>query len=73
MVDAMGSSVSGRGLVALGRGGRTPPMLVASVVAWRREAHGTAGRPLSGLEGGPGAAQTRQSASRTHEIVAATI
>jgi hypothetical protein len=60
-------------MAVLGRGGRTPPMLVASVVAWRREADGAAGRPLSGLEGGPGAAQTRQSASRTHEIVAATI
>jgi hypothetical protein len=48
-------------------------MLVASVVAWRREADGTAAGPRSGLEAGPGAAQTRQSASRTHEIVAATI
>jgi len=48
-------------------------MLVASVVAWRREAHGAAGRPRSGLEAGPGAAQTRQSAPRAHEIVAATI
>jgi hypothetical protein len=48
-------------------------MLVASVVAWRREAHGTAGRPHSGLEAGPGAAQTRPSALRADEIVAATI
>jgi hypothetical protein len=32
MVDAMRSSVSGRDLVALGRAGRTPPMLVAWVV-----------------------------------------
>jgi hypothetical protein len=45
MVDAMRSSVSGRDLVALGRAGRTPPMLVAWVVAWRREADGAAGRP----------------------------
>jgi hypothetical protein len=48
-------------------------MLEASVVAWRREADGAAGRPRSGLEGGPGAAQTRQSAPRTHEIAAETI
>jgi hypothetical protein len=48
-------------------------MLVASVVAWRREAHGPAARPRSGLEAGLGAAQTRQSASRTREIVAASI
>ncbi len=48
-------------------------MLVASVVAWRREADGTAGRPRSGLEAGPGAPQTRQNAPRTHEIVAAGI
>jgi hypothetical protein len=60
-------------MAVLGRGGRTPPMLVASVVAWRREADGAAGRPRSGLEAGPGATQTRQSAPRTHEIVAATI
>jgi hypothetical protein len=73
MVDAMKSSVSGRVLAALGRGGRTPPMLVASVVAWRREADGAAGRPRSGLEVVPGASKTRQSASRTHEIVASTI
>jgi hypothetical protein len=46
-------------------------MLVASVVAWRREADGAAGRPRSGLEGGPGAAKTRQSAPRAHEIMAA--
>jgi hypothetical protein len=78
MVDAMSSSVSGRGLAArhfrkaVARR-QDALMLVASVVAWRREADGAAGRPLSGLEGGPGAAQTRQSASRTHEIVAATI
>jgi len=73
MVDAMKSDVSGRGLAALGRGGRTPPMLVASVVAWRREADGAAGRPRSGLEAGPGAAQTRQSTPRAPEIVASTI
>jgi hypothetical protein len=48
-------------------------MLVASVVAWRREADGAAGRPRSGLEGGPGAPQTRQSALRAHEILAASI
>ena len=48
-------------------------MLVASVVAWRREADGAAGRPRSGLEGRPGAAQTRQSAPRTREIVASTV
>jgi hypothetical protein len=48
-------------------------MLVASVVVWRREADGTAGKPRSGLEGGPGAAQTRQTAPRAHEIVAAAI
>jgi hypothetical protein len=48
-------------------------MLVASVVAWRREADGAAGRPRSGLEAGPGAAQTRQSVLRAREIVAATI
>jgi hypothetical protein len=47
-------------------------MLVASVVAWRREADGTAGSPRS-LEAGPGAAQTRQSTPRAHEIVAAAI
>jgi hypothetical protein len=48
-------------------------MLVASVAVWRREADGAAGRPRSGLQAGPGAAQTRQSASGAHEIVAATI
>ena len=74
MGDAMRSSVSGRALAALGRGGRTSPMLVASVAAWRREADGPAARPRSsGLEAEPGAAQTRQSAPRAHEIVAAAI
>jgi hypothetical protein len=48
-------------------------MLVASVVAWRRDADGPAARPHSGLEGGPGAPQTRQSAPRAREIVASTI
>jgi hypothetical protein len=48
-------------------------MLVASVVAWRREADGAAGRTLRGLEADPGAPQTRQSTPRTHEIMAATI
>ena len=48
-------------------------MLVASVVAWWREADGTAGRTRSGLEAGPGATQTRQSASRARGIVAAAI
>jgi hypothetical protein len=73
MVDAMRSFVSGRGLAALGRGGRTPPMLVASVAAWRREAEGGAGRPLSGLEAGPTATQTRQNTPRARELVVATI
>ena len=48
-------------------------MPVASVVSWRREADGAAGRPRSGLEAVPGAAQTRQSAPRAHEIVASLI
>ena len=48
-------------------------MLAASVVAWRREADGAAGRPRSGLEAAPGAPRTRQSAPRAHEIVASTI
>ena len=48
-------------------------MLVASVVAWRCEADGAAGRPQSGLEAGPGAAQTRQSAFRAREIVESII
>jgi hypothetical protein len=48
-------------------------MLVASVAAWRREADGAAERPRSGLKAGPGAAQTRQSASRAREIVASAI
>jgi len=48
-------------------------MLDASVAAWRHEADGAAARPQSGLEAVPGAAQTRQSASRAREIVAATI
>jgi hypothetical protein len=48
-------------------------MLVASVVDWRCEADGAAGRPQSGLEAGPVAAQTRQSVYRAHEIVAAVI
>jgi hypothetical protein len=78
MVDAMRSFVSGRGLAAR-RFRKTVArrqdalMLVVSVVAWRREAHGAAGRSRSGLEAGPGAAQTRQSASRAHEIVTSTI
>ncbi len=46
-------------------------MLVASVVAWRREADGAAARPRTGLAAEPGAAQTRQSAHRAREIVAA--
>ena len=73
MVAAMRSPVSWRALAALGCGGRSPSMLVASVATWRREADGPAGRPRSGLEAGPGAAQTRQSAPRAREIVAATI
>jgi hypothetical protein len=48
-------------------------MLVASVAGWRREADGTAERPRSGLEAGPGAPQTRQTAPRAHEIAASTI
>jgi hypothetical protein len=48
-------------------------MLMASVVFWRREADGAAGGPRSGLEAGPGAAQTRQSAFRAREIVASII
>ena len=48
-------------------------MLVASVVAWRREADGAAGRPRSGLEAGTGATQTRQSVLRAHEIVVSII
>ncbi len=73
MVDVMRTPVSGRALAALGRGDGTSPMLVASVTAWRREADGAAARPRSGLEAGPGAAQTRQGASRAREIVASTI
>jgi len=64
-------SVSGRVLADLRRGGRTPPMLVASVVAWRREADGAAASPRSGVAAGPGAAQTRQRAHRAREIVVA--
>jgi hypothetical protein len=48
-------------------------MLVASVAAWRREADGGAGRPLSGLEAGPTATQTRQNTPRARELVVATI
>jgi hypothetical protein len=48
-------------------------MLVASVAAWRREADGAAARPQRGLEGGPGAAQTRQGAHRAREIVESLI
>jgi hypothetical protein len=78
MVDAMKSSVSGRGLAArhfrkaVARR-QDALMLMASVAGWRREADGAAGRPRSGLEGAPGAPQTRQSAPRAHEIMAATI
>src|SRR5215208_1329949 len=72
MVDAARSSVSGRGLAALGRVARTPPMLAASKAAWTREADGPAGRP-PGRQDRPGAAQTRQTASRAREIVASTI
>jgi hypothetical protein len=78
MVDAMKSSVAGRGLAArhfrkaVARR-QDALMLVASVVAWRRETDSAAGRPRSGLEAVPGAAQTRQSTPRAHEIVAVTI
>jgi hypothetical protein len=78
MVDATRSFASGRGLAArhfrkaVARG-QDALMLVASVVAWRREADGAAGRPRSGLEAVPGAPQTRQSSPRAQEIVAATI
>ena len=41
MVDATRSSVPGRELAALGRGGRASPMLAASVMAWRRDADGS--------------------------------
>ena len=68
MADVMRPSVSGRELAALGCGGRAPPMLVASVGPWRREADGATGRPRSGLEGGPGATETRQLASRARGI-----
>ena len=73
MSDAMGSSVSGRELAALGRVSRTPPMLEASKAAWAaRAADGLAGRP-PGRAGGPGAAQTRQIAPRAREIMASII
>jgi hypothetical protein len=78
MVDAMKSSVSGRGLAArhfrkaVARR-QDALMLVASVVARRREADGAAGGPRSGLEAVPGAVQTRQNAPRAQEMVAATI
>ena len=48
-------------------------MLDASVVAWRREAYGLAGRPQSGLEAEPEAAQTRQTAHRAREIAVSVI
>src|SRR5215217_55300 len=72
MVDAIRSSVSGRGLAALGRVARTPPMPAASKAAWTREADGLAGRP-PGRQVRPGAAQTRQTAPRAREIVASPI
>jgi hypothetical protein len=78
MVAARRSSVSGRALAArhfrkaVARR-QDALMLVASVVAWPREADGAAGRPRSGLEAATEAAQTRQSAPRAHEIVASTI
>src|SRR5215213_10168467 len=72
MVDATRSSVSGRGLAALGRVARTPPMLAASKAAWTREADGLTGRP-PGRQDRPGAAQTRQITPRAREIVASPI
>jgi len=48
-------------------------MPVASVAAWRREADGVAAGPQRGLEAGPGAAQTRQSAHRARELVESLI
>jgi hypothetical protein len=73
MIAAMRSSVSERALAALGRGGSSSPLLVAAVTGWRREADGAGARPLCGLEAGPGAAQTRLSALRAREIVAAIV
>jgi hypothetical protein len=72
MVDAMRSYASGRELAALGRVTRAAPMLPASKPRWAREADGLARRP-SGRRDSPGAAQTRQIASRAREIVASTI
>ena len=48
-------------------------MPVASVAAWRREADSVAAGPQSGLEAGPEATQTRQSAHRAREIVESLI
>jgi hypothetical protein len=45
-------------------------MLVASVTLWRREAHASRGRPLSGRSREAEAAQTRQIAQPGGESVA---
>src|SRR6266540_2249694 len=59
MVDAMGSSVSGRELAALGHVDGTPAMLAASVAA-RQRGVDAQWRPAPPASGGRGAAKTRQ-------------
>jgi hypothetical protein len=72
MVDAMRSSVPGRELATLGRGGVRSAMLEASASARRREAADLtrAAEPAAAARQRPRRASSR---IRTHEIVASTI
>ena len=73
MVDATGSSVSGRGLGVLGRGGVPAAMVEPSVPVRRREADGL----VTAAATAPGAGRERPSAARprirTREDVASII
>jgi hypothetical protein len=72
MVDVMSSSVPGRTLAALGRGGRPSPMLVASVRVGRREAD-VAAKAAIAAERRRKRPRRARSRSRTREIVTSTI
>src|SRR5438034_11147252 len=72
MVDALRSSVPGRGLVRLGRRGGRFSLPVAAGSGRRGEAPGSR-RPAPPAADESGAAQAGQTAHRTREIEASTI
>ena len=72
MIDAARSPVSGRALAALGRGGGTSPMPVASVAAGdAKRTERLEGRAAAWKAGR--SVQTRQGASRAREIAVSII